>query len=84
MENVTSVTDFLRARAHDPRGVLTLVKTTGGASYLHAEDGYWRVCDFAEDTLCLQQPETDEDFTRAPWASAPSSSCFPISGGNAP
>ena len=39
MENVTSVTDFLRARAHDPRGVLTLVRTTGGASYLHAEDG---------------------------------------------
>ena len=62
MENVTSVTDFLRARAHDPRGVLTLVRTTGGASYLHAENGYWRVCDFAEDTLCLQQPETDEDF----------------------
>ena len=33
MENVTSVTDFLRARAHDPRGVLTLVRTTGSAAH---------------------------------------------------
>ena len=62
MENVTSVTDFLHTNAEDPRSVLTLVKTTDGASYLHAQDAYWRVYDFVEDSICLQLPETDEDF----------------------
>ena len=62
MENITAVTEFLRTKTDDPRGVLTLVKTTGGASYLHTQDGFWRVYDFVEDTICLQLPETDEDF----------------------
>ena len=62
MENITAVTEFLRTKTDDPRGVLTLVKTHDGASYLHAQDAYWRVYDFVEGTICLQLPETDEDF----------------------
>ena len=62
MENITAVTEFLRTETDDPRGVLTLVKTHDGASYLHAQDAYWRVYDFVEGTICLQLPETDEDF----------------------
>lgn len=62
MENITAVTEFLRAKANDPRSVLTLVKTHDGASFLHTQDAYWRVYDFVEDTICLQLPETDEDF----------------------
>ena len=62
MENITAVTEFLRTKTDDLRGVLTLVKTHDGASYLHAQDAYWRVYDFVEDSICLQLPETDEDF----------------------
>ena len=62
MENITAVTEFLRTKTDDPRGVLTLVKTHDGATYLHAQDAYWRAYDFVEDTICLQLPETDEDF----------------------
>ena len=62
MENITAVTEFLRTKNDDPRSVLTLVRTHEGASYLHAQEGYWRVYNFVEDTLCLQLPETDEDF----------------------
>ena len=62
MENITAVTEFLRTKTADPRGVLTLVKTHDGASYLHAQDAYWRVYDFVEDSICLQLPETDKDF----------------------
>lgn len=40
MENITAVTEFLRAKANDPRGVLTLVKTHDGASFLHTQDAY--------------------------------------------
>ena len=62
MENITAVTEFLRTKTDDPRSVLTLVKTHDGASYLHAQDAYWRVYAFVEDSICLQLPETDEDF----------------------
>mgnify|MGYP000108399425 CR=1 FL=1 len=62
MENITAVTEFLRTKTDDPRSVLTLVKTHDGASYLHAQDAYWRTYDFVEDSICLQLPETDEDF----------------------
>lgn len=62
MSNITAVTDFLRTKTKDPRSVLTLVKTHDGASFLHTQGAYWRAYDFVEDTVCLQQPETDEDF----------------------
>ena len=62
MENITAVTEFLRTKTDDPRSVLTLVKTHDSASYLHAQDAYWRVYDFVEGTICLQLPKTDEDF----------------------
>lgn len=62
MENVSAVTDYLREMADDPRSVLTLVRTKKGESYLHVQEEYWRVYVFVEDTICLQLPETDEDF----------------------
>ena len=49
MENITAVTEFLRTKTDDPRGVLTLVKTHDGASYLHAQEDCWRVYDFADN-----------------------------------
>jgi hypothetical protein len=62
MENITAITDFLWKKAEDPRSVMTLVKTRGGESYLYTQAAYWRVVDFIEGTICLQTPETDEDF----------------------
>lgn len=62
MENITRVTQFLRTRTDDPRRVLTLVPALDGASYIRNAEGYWRVYDFVEGSVCLQQPETPEDF----------------------
>ena len=63
MENIQAVTEFLRERTEDPRGALHLVPTvTGNSWYLDGEGEYWRVYDFVEDSLCLQAPETPEDF----------------------
>ena len=62
MENITAVTEFLRKKAEDPRSVLTLVRTKSGESYLYAQATYWRVNEFTENSICLQTPETDEDF----------------------
>ena len=63
MQNVEAVTSYLAKTADDPRKVLHLVKTAEGASYLHHTDGsYWRVFDFVEDSICLQLPESADDF----------------------
>ena len=62
MENITSITEFLRQKTDDPRSVLAIVKTLGGESYLRAQAAYWRVLEFTEGTICLQAPESDEDF----------------------
>lgn len=63
MRNIASVTKYLRTVVSDPRGVLTLVPTVKGDDYLSAEDGsFWRVYDFVEGSVCLQAPETPEDF----------------------
>ena len=63
MGNIAAVTKYLRQQISDPRGVLTLVPTTDGGDYLQYEDGsFWRVYDFLEGSLCLQAPESPEDF----------------------
>ncbi len=63
MRNVAAVTAYLAQRNDDPRASLHLVPTTeGGLWYLDGEGEYWRVYDFIEDSICLQTPETDEDF----------------------
>lgn len=62
MENIAHVTDYLRRRVADPRGVLTLVRTKRGESYLEHGGEAWRVYVFVEGSICLQLPKTDEDF----------------------
>ncbi len=63
MGNVTAVTEFLAARSTDERSSLHLIPTVDGASFRRDGEGeYWRVYDFVEDSLCLQTPETSEDF----------------------
>ena len=63
MENVGAVTRHLAKKVSEERGGLHLVPTVDGADYYHdGAEGYWRVYDFVEDSLCLQTPETPEDF----------------------
>lgn len=63
MENVGAVTRHLAGKVSEERGCLHLVPTVDGADYYHdGAQGYWRVYDFVEDSLCLQSPETPEDF----------------------
>lgn len=62
MENICAVTEYLRKQIDDPRRVLTVVRTTGGNAFYFDGDGYWRLYEFVEGSICLQQPETPEDF----------------------
>ena len=62
MENICAVTGHLRKQMDDPRRVLTVVNTTDGAAFYFDGNGYWRLYEFVEGSICLQQPETAEDF----------------------
>ena len=63
MGNIAAVTKYLRKQIEDPRGVLTLIPTKDGADYLkHTDGSFWRVYDFVEQSICLQAPETSDDF----------------------
>ena len=62
-ENIAAVTEFLHTQTSDPYGALTLIPTDEGKMYLHwDENSDWRVYDFIEGAVCLQKPETAEDF----------------------
>ena len=61
MANIAGVTAYLRKQIPDSRRVLTLVNTIDGNAYLEQE-GFWRLYEFVEGSICLQQPETAEDF----------------------
>lgn len=63
MQNIAAVTAFLAERSDDPRASLHLVPTReGGLWHQDSEGEYWRVYDFIEDSICLQAPESAEDF----------------------
>ncbi len=62
MENITAVTEFLKQKRKDPYRVLSLVMTSEGESFLHRGQSFWRLYEFVEGTICLQHPESDEDF----------------------
>lgn len=68
MENICGVTEYLRTQAashgEDPdRATLHVIFTREGKSYYRdTEGGCWRVYSFVENTICLQQVQSAEDF----------------------
>lgn len=62
MHNIAAVTRYLAKENSDPRRVLTIVPTREGSDYLHDSDGYWRMYIFVTDSICLDRPETVDDF----------------------
>ncbi|MBQ3133368.1 MAG: aminoglycoside phosphotransferase family protein [Clostridia bacterium] len=63
MENIEGVIEHLHTKTDDPRAVMTLVPTVDGhAFYTDENGGCWRLYDFVEDSLCLERPESNEDF----------------------
>ena len=63
MENVVAITRHIAAKCADPRGSLHLNPTADGRLYVRGEQGHiWRLFDYVENSLCLQTPETPEDF----------------------
>ena len=62
MENIIAVTAHIRRQVTSTRNCLNLLYTKDGASYVDGPDGFWRVYDFIPGTICLNLPETPDDF----------------------
>lgn len=68
MENIVSVTDFLRdasakSGGNPERDTMTVLRTNEGKAYYRdSAGGCWRVYPFVEGTVCLQQVEKPEQF----------------------
>ena len=63
MDNLLRVTSYLKERTEDPRRVMGVYLTREGKSfYIDSEGEYWRLLQFVEDAICLEAPETREDF----------------------
>ena len=72
MENISGIARFLDAKAKaegTPCHVLPPVQALDGQTYVHVTEagadaaaGYYRVTPFAEHSICLEKPESDEDF----------------------
>lgn len=63
MSNIERVTDFLRRNTLDKRTVMSLVPTKNDKCFTVDGSGeYWRLYDFIESSLCLEKPETKDDF----------------------
>ena len=62
MENVSAVTDFLRKTLKLPRETLHFLRTDDNLRYyIDENEDCWRCYEFT-DGICLEAPETDEDF----------------------
>ncbi len=63
MSNIEKVTDYLKGKTDNPRENLILIKKADGGAY-HIDEGgrCWRVYEFVTDSLCLERPESANDF----------------------
>lgn len=63
MSNIEKVTSYLRKNATDNRSVLCLVENENGHGFMVDENRTcWRVYKYVEGSICLDRPETPEDF----------------------
>ncbi len=63
MHNIELVTRYLKSQTADERRVLSLVYTKDQKPYYIDDEGrFWRVYDFVEGSLCLESPESTDDF----------------------
>ena len=64
MRNVHAINDYLGKTKQGKMPMIRYLKTREGQDYYDdGAGGAWRAYPFVENSLCLQRPETEEDFT---------------------
>ena len=68
-DNIEKVTDHLKKKIDDPRGVLTLIPTHNHNSYYMDRFGNcWRMYRFIDHSICIERPERTSDFYESGFA----------------
>ena len=66
MNNIVLVTKALALKNDDPRSYLHLIPALQGGYWIRSEEGEcWRVYDYIDRTLCLQQAQYPSDFLQS-------------------
>lgn len=69
INNISLVSDFLRSNSADSREVLTMIPTFDGKYCVKDEKGRcWRIYEFVENSVCLELPESTDDFYQCAYA----------------
>ena len=69
MTNIVRVTEFLREKEPENRGILKMLRTKNGENYYRDEDGKcWRMYVYVDKALSLERVEHMEDFFEAAFA----------------
>ena len=69
IENIKNVLDYLKSQGTDKRKMLHFVPATDGSCYYEDDDGrIWRMYEFVENSVCLELPETSDDFYESAFA----------------
>ncbi len=69
MANVINVTEFLRKKEPDNRGILNMLRTKDGNGFYRDDEGKcWRMYVYVDDALSLESAGVSEDFYEAAYA----------------
>ncbi len=69
MDNIVRVTEFLRSKEPENRGILKMMKTVEGKHYYReSDDRVWRMYIFVDKALSLESVEKPADFYEAAFA----------------
>ena len=63
MHNMSAISEYLRAQGEGSSAMIRYIDTLDGQSYYNdGQGGAWRIYRFVDNSICLQHPETTEDF----------------------
>ncbi len=69
MNNIARITEHLKPKTTDPRGVLNLMKTKQNNNYYLDDMGNcWRMYRFIDHSICIERPERTDDFYESGYA----------------
>ena len=62
MENILKVCNYLKSSGADSRSIMNLILTKDGKPCIIEGDLCWRAYAFIEDSICLELPDSADDF----------------------
>ncbi|MBO4468035.1 MAG: aminoglycoside phosphotransferase family protein [Clostridia bacterium] len=65
MKNIDAVTSFMALKADNPERQMQLIHTINNENFYSDENGNYRMFNFVDNSICLDAPESTEDFYEA-------------------